>query len=182
LASIDSTTERPVEGERETAARPWDPGSAGARRLLLFVIGSRLCAIEIDVVREIIPFRAATRLPGAAPSVCGLINLRGTIVTVLDLGLRVGGVAVDHREGSIVLVEYGSKIVGLGVDEVRDVQLLTENDLGPAGAHAASALGTEGEDAGNAGRTAGIVRALAHVNNEVVILLDVHAIVRDVLL
>src|SRR5688500_19416321 len=70
--------------------------TAGALRLLLFVLDGRLYGCDIGAVREVVTFRRATRLPGAPPYVCGLVNLRGTLVTVLDLGLRIGSKAVDR--------------------------------------------------------------------------------------
>ena len=123
------------------------------------------CAI--GAVREIIPFRRTTRLPGAPGYVCGLINLRGAIVTVLDLGLRLGAAPVDRVAGSIIVVEHGSKCIGVGVDEVRDVQPLPSDQI-----EAASGDSARG----------GVVRGIGHLEDEIVILLDMQAIVRQVLL
>src|SRR5271170_8070161 len=106
--------------------------AADAPRLLLFSVGGRACACELDAVREIVPFRKATRLPGTPPFVTGLINLRGTILTVIDLGLRLGGAPVDREKGSIVLAQSGSKIIGLGVDELRDVHRVARSEIEPA--------------------------------------------------
>lgn len=96
--------------------------SPDAPRLLFFTAAGQNCACELEGVREIIPSCRATRLPGAPPFVTGLINLRGSIVTVLDLGLRLGGSRVDTERGSIILAQHGTGLVGLAVDELRDVQ------------------------------------------------------------
>src|SRR5688572_32361602 len=61
------------------------------RRLVLFRLGDRLYGIDLGAVREILPVRRATRVPGAPAYIAGLINVRGTIVTVLDLASRAGG-------------------------------------------------------------------------------------------
>ena len=137
---------------------------ASLPRMLLFGVGGRVYGCEIEVVREIVPFRRCTRLPGAPPFVCGLTNLRGTLVTVLDMGLRLGGAAVNRTDGSVVLVEYGQKVVGLGVDEVRDVQSVTGGGDGAP------------SDGG------GVVRGVGRAGETVVVLLDVPALVRQVLL
>ena len=134
--------------------------------MLLLAVGGRTYGWGIDVVREIIPFRRATRLPGAPSFVLGLINLRGTIVTVLDLGARLGVGAADRSEGSIVLVQHGARTVGIAVDEVKDVR--------PVGADQIEA------PSGDQART-GVVRGIAHVEDDVAILLDVDTIVRHVL-
>ncbi|MEO7455174.1 MAG: chemotaxis protein CheW, partial [Gemmatimonadaceae bacterium] len=75
-------------------------------------------------MREIIPYRRATRLPGAPAYVQGLINLRGTIVTVMDLGVRLDPERAPVREGSIILATYGTRVAGVAVDEVMDVQTI----------------------------------------------------------
>src|ERR671912_28571 len=89
-----------------------------AARTLLFRVSGKVYGCDIEAVREIIPYRRATRLPGAPPFVQGLINLRGTIVTVLDLGTRLDPARPPMREGSIILATHGTHVVGVAVDEV----------------------------------------------------------------
>ena len=135
--------------------------------MLLMEVAGRLYGCGIDTVREIIPFRACTRLPGAPSFVCGLINLRGTITTVLDLARRLDVGEVDRAEGSIVLVEHGAKVVGVGVDRVLDVQSVADSDIEAA----------TGDDA-----RGGIAHGLVHLGGDVVVLLDVRQLVKQVLL
>ncbi|HEX5438729.1 MAG TPA: chemotaxis protein CheW [Gemmatimonadaceae bacterium] len=149
LASIDSTPDAP------------------ACPLVLFRLGARVYGIELEQVCEIIPFRNATRLPGAPPYVCGLINLRGSIVTIIDLGSRLDGGAAARSTGSVILVERGSRVVGLAVDEALEVQELPADALEAAPAD--EAMG-------------GVVRAVGRLGELVVILLDAAEIVRQVLL
>jgi len=151
LASTATPTEAP------------DALTPGTLRLLLFAVAGRVYGCDIAAVREIVPLRRATRLPGAPPYVRGLINLRGAIVTVIDLAVRlVGGSTPD--EGSVVLAEFGSKNVGLAVDEVRDVQLLASHQFEPASGDIARG---------------GIVRGLGHLDSGVVIVLEVPAVIRQ---
>ena len=121
---------------------------------------------DIEAVREIIPYRRATRLPGAPRHVQGLINLRGTIVTVLDLGSRLDPTRGPVREGSIILATFGARVVGVAVDEVMDVQAITEAPVAVS--------------AGDAPR--GLVRGLGHLGDGVVVLVDIHALVTQVLI
>lgn len=134
-------------------------------RLLLFAVAGTVYGCDIGTVREIVPVRRPTRLPGAPGYVSGLINLRGAIVTVLDLAARLAGSAVATN-GSIVLAEYGSKQVGIAVDEVRDVQILPMDRFEVA--------------TGDVAR-GGIVSGLGHLDDGVVIVLDVPAVVRQVM-
>ena len=129
---------------------------------LLFRVGEHLYGCDIRDAQEIIPLRPMTRVPGAPPFVRGLINMRGTIVTVLDLGLRLDASRSAITEGSIVLVRYRDRLVGLVVEQVADVRLL---ELEP--------------------RNDGIVRGVAAtgvVGQEAVVVLDLETMIRQVLL
>src|SRR4051794_9156065 len=98
---------------------------AVASPTLLFRVGASLYGCDIADAREIIPLRPATRLPGAPAFVRGLINIRGTIVTVMDLGLRLDPKRGPTKAGSILVVRHNDRVVGLIVDRVEDVRALT---------------------------------------------------------
>jgi len=121
--------------------------------------------IELGTVREIIPARRPTRLPGAGTCVAGLVNVRGTIVTVIDLAARLADVPAKGT-GSIVLIEHGAKLVGAAVDEVLDVRRTAELEL---------------ETEAEALVPGGAVRAVGRLDGEVVALLDIHDIIAQVL-
>ena len=151
----------------------------GGRQLLLFRAGGRLYGCDIATVREILPFRRCTRLPGAPAYVCGLTNLRGTVVTVVDLAGRLGGESASGAElrsaalrtdGSIIVAEHGAKVAGLAVDSVRDVQVLSDDRMAEDAAAPAASV-EEGA----------VVRGLGQLGDEVVIVLDVQTILRQVL-
>jgi purine-binding chemotaxis protein CheW len=140
-------------------------GDSATGRTLLFRVGTTVYGCDIETVREILPYRHATRLPGAPTYVQGLINLRGTIVTVLDLGARLQPGRPAVTEGSIIMVEYGSRTVGVAVEEVMDVRVLAEE-----------------ENAIPADQAEGIVRGVGHAESTVVVLLEVHTLIKQVLL
>jgi len=133
-------------------------------------VAGRVYGVELGTVREIIPARRPTRLPGAGPYVSGLVNVRGTIVTVLDLAARLAGAGeradASRGVGSIVLMEHGAKVVGVAVDEVLDVRRVAELELE-----------TEAESL----VPGGAVRAVGRLDGEVVALLDIHDIIAQVL-
>jgi purine-binding chemotaxis protein CheW len=68
-----------------------------------------------------------TSLPGAPKQVRGLINLRGTIVTVLDAAMAEYGVPARPEFASILLVERGSRVAGVVVDLVHDIGVLDKD-------------------------------------------------------
>jgi len=93
--------------------------AAATERMVLFVVGEHRFAVPVARIREIIPARPYTPLPGSAGHVCGLINLRGRIVTVVDLGARLNLPAASRiPEHSIVIVEHRGRLVGMAVEEV----------------------------------------------------------------
>jgi purine-binding chemotaxis protein CheW len=155
--------------DAETTSAPLETEelSGPQRRLLLFDIGGKIFACEMSAIREIIPFQKITRLPGAPGTVCGLINLRGTIVTVLDLGARVVNKPCNRESGSILLVPYLDKLVGIGVDEVRDLQSVSAEEMQ-----------REGDLTSFDSR---IILGLAEVEGDLAVILDINAIVSDVL-
>jgi purine-binding chemotaxis protein CheW len=104
---------------------------AGAVRLLVFRVGPLLCAAEADRVREILPRLETTRIPGAPPVVAGVVNVRGTLVTVVE-GWRAlrqpppeppPPASDGAQDGTTVLLEVGEarKVLGFTVDEVVDL-------------------------------------------------------------
>ncbi len=133
---------------------------------LLFRVGATMYGCEIGATQEIIPLRPMTRLPGAPPFVRGLINMRGTIVTVLDLALRLdpSRSAAPVAGASIVLVRHGEHLVGLIVEEVLDVRVLEA-----------------GDDVRDEA-TSAIMRCVATVDGTPVVILDLGAIIAQVLL
>ena len=132
--------------------------------MLLVGVEGRAYGLDVLRVREIMRFRAPTRLPGAPAHLLGLINVRGTLVPVIDLARRLHGAASNHQTASIVLVEHGGRSLGLTVAEVHDVVPLD---------------GVDGERERDGAH--GIADGVARVGDGAVVLLDVSAVVREVL-
>src|SRR5438034_8098677 len=105
----DAVTLPPPPPDQVAEEEPHVP----TRRLLVFDIGASAFACDMDSFREIVPIQPTTRLPGAPNTVCGLINLRGTIVTVIDGGVALGRAAFKRPEGLILLVDYLERWVGI---------------------------------------------------------------------
>jgi purine-binding chemotaxis protein CheW len=97
--------------------------SGGARYLITEVAGQRM-AWDLAMVREIVPTRAVTRLPGAPAWVLGLLNLRGTVLTVVDLAARLSLPAGAGE--SVVVLDVDGRALGVRVDRVRSVAAAEE--------------------------------------------------------
>jgi purine-binding chemotaxis protein CheW len=104
-----------------------DASSARHPKVLLFSLAGHLHCAGLGSVREVIPLKPMTPLPGSSAQVCGLINLRGTIVTVLDATMSEYGVPSSGPTASILLVELGTRVAGVVVDQVHDIGLLDKD-------------------------------------------------------
>ena len=107
-------------------------GDSTTVRLLLFRVGALLGAAEVDEVAEILPRLDTTRIPGAMPFVAGLVNVRGTLITVVTGWRALGQPGRDEDGGgSVVLLRLqgGRRLVGLTVDEVVDLVTVTRDEL-----------------------------------------------------
>jgi purine-binding chemotaxis protein CheW len=136
------------------------------RRLLVFEVGGSPFACEMESFREIVTPQVMTRLPGAPITVCGLINLRGIIVTVVDGGIVLGKPAYARTRGLILLVDYLERWIGIGVDDVRDIQDVPIDQFSAADAAEASQLGITGA---------------VEIEGQRVLVLDIKAVVEQVI-
>ena len=137
------------------------------RRLLVFELAGHAFACDMEAFREIVPPHTITRLPGAPDTVCGLINLRGTIVTVIDGGVTLARPAYKRAEGLILLVDYLERFVGIGVDDVRDIQDIPINQF-------AAVVDAEIP-------VAGAVTGAVEIDGERVLVLDIRTVVHQVI-
>ncbi|HSP16176.1 MAG TPA: chemotaxis protein CheW [Thermoanaerobaculia bacterium] len=88
--------------------------------VLTFFIAGELYAIDIENVVEIITPRPITRIPNAEPAVVGILSLRGTVVTLLDVRRRLGhpGEPPSNDEVRVVVVQHNGEHLGFAVDRV----------------------------------------------------------------
>jgi purine-binding chemotaxis protein CheW len=94
---------------------------SAAFRMVIFRLGPVHWAAPATVVREVIAEGPATRIPGSHAAVAGLVNLRGTLLTVVDGRRAVGCAHTATEPGSILVVEQDGRVCGVSVDEVLDL-------------------------------------------------------------
>ncbi len=96
--------------------------SETSRQLCTFRVDSLYLGIDVEEVQEVIRYQEMTRVPLAPSAVHGLINLRGQIVTALDMRTRLGLPAQESgRQPMNVVVRTEDGAVSLLVDEIGDV-------------------------------------------------------------
>ncbi|MDM9384847.1 chemotaxis protein CheW [Chlorogloeopsis sp. ULAP01] len=99
------------------------------RQFCTFFLGGFYFGIDVQHVQEVIHPQKMTRVPLAPSDICGLINLRGQILTVIDLQqrLEMGNSAINEAQGFNIVVCSNDEIVSLLVDDVGDVLEFPEN-------------------------------------------------------
>lgn len=92
------------------------------RQYCTFFVGGLFMGVDVQKVQEVIRYQQMTRVPLAPPVVSGLINLRGQIVTAVDLRRRLGLVPRNGEQPMNVVVRTDDGAVSLLVDEIEDVR------------------------------------------------------------
>jgi purine-binding chemotaxis protein CheW len=146
---------------------PQDPGT---HQVLTFELATETYGVEILRVREIRGWSSVTKIPHAPPHVLGVLNLRGSIVPVLDLRMRFDLERAEYSKVTVVIVlsvnsRNGRREVGVVVDGVSDVVQFNTADMKPApdlGAHYATDY----------------IRGLVPSGERMVVLLDVDRLIQ----
>ena len=109
-----------------------DNASSAQTEYLSFRIQDSEYSVEIMSVREIRGWTRTTSLPHAPPFVRGVINLRGTVLPVVDLALRLELDASEPEDRNVIIVvDVGSRVMGLRVDAVSDILSFSDDQLQP---------------------------------------------------
>jgi len=99
-------------------------------KYLTFLVGDVSYGIEISYIKEIISVQEITLVPHTHAYVKGIINLRGTVVPVIDMGMRFGGMEVVYTEQTcIIVLSMDEMIVGILVDGVQDVLNIDDENI-----------------------------------------------------
>jgi purine-binding chemotaxis protein CheW len=107
--------------------------------LATFFVRDALCALDAAGIQEVIRLSSLTPVRHSPQAVAGIVNLRGRIVTVLDLGLRLGfPKAVPGADSRIFIMEDGNEFIGLLVDRVDEVVETNPRQLQPPPANISS--------------------------------------------
>lgn len=132
---------------------------------LTFIMAGEEYGVDILCVQEIRGWESATLIPNAPPHIKGVINLRGTIVPIVDLRQCFGMDSIEYNALTVVIVlkvktEDGSRVMGIVVDAVSDVYSLSESEMRPA------------PDLGDSIETE-FIKGLVTVDDKMVILLNI---------
>lgn len=114
-----------------TPATPATPRLARAGKYLTFFLANEEYGVEILKVQEIIGMLPITRVPRTPSFVCGVINLRGKVIPIIDLRERFGMPTELPPEACIIVVQVHGMQLGVVVDKVSEVLTIAEQQLEP---------------------------------------------------
>lgn len=109
-----------------------------AEQYLTFHMQDEEFGVNILSVQEIRGWEAVTAIPNSPVHVLGVMNLRGTVVPVVDLRMCFGLVDLEYSDATVVIIlnitssKGGNKVMGVVVDAVSDVHNFAEKDIQPA--------------------------------------------------
>jgi len=108
-------------------------GSTVGSEFLTFTLGSEEYGMDILKVQEIRGYDAVTTIANTPEFIKGVINLRGTIVPIVDLRIKFHLGTVEYNQLTVVIIlNLGHRVVGIVVDSVSDVLALTPEQIRPA--------------------------------------------------
>jgi len=104
--------------------------SVGAREYLTFRLDQEEYGIDILKVQEIRGYEKPTRLANAPEFIKGVVNLRGTIVPIVDMRLKFNCAKAEYNDFTVVIILHlRNRIVGIVVDSVSDVMELPADSI-----------------------------------------------------
>lgn len=135
------------------------------QQYLTFIMAGEEYGVDILAVQEIRGWEATTVVPNAPEYIKGVINLRGTIVPIMDLRSRFSLERVEYSPVTVVIIlkvetERGERVMGIVVDAVSDVHSISDSDTRNS-PELIEDLNTE------------FIRSLVSVDDNMIILLDV---------
>jgi purine-binding chemotaxis protein CheW len=138
-------------------------------QLVVFQLGEEEFGVDIMSVQEIIKMTNITRIPQTPPYVRGVINLRGKIIVVIDLGMRLDITSKEETDehSRIIVVEINDLVVGMMVDSVSEVMRLPKSNIEPAPSVIATKIGAE------------YLQGVGKVDDRLLILLDLKKVLTE---
>ena len=144
----------------------------GEMQFLTFMLAGEEYGVEILKVQELRGWESVTPIPNTPTYVCGVINLRGIVIPIIDLRARFGLEVIEPGPTTVVIIlkleskQGKERVMGIVTDAVSEVYTLSESELRPPPDMEGSA-------------TIDFVKDLATIDDKMVILLDIGRLVNE---
>lgn len=132
-----------------------------------FKLAGEKYGVNVMQVREVLRYTEIAPVPGAPIYVMGIINLRGTVVSVVDTRNRFGLASEEITDSSrIVIIEADQHVIGILVDSVAEVVYLRQSEI-----ETAPNIGTD--------ESAKFIQGVTHKNDELLILIELDKLLSE---
>lgn len=149
------------------STKPALAAEAMPQEYLSFRLGAEEYGIDILKVQEIRGYEQPTKIANAPAFIKGVVNLRGTIVPIIDLRIKFGLDQADYNSFTVVIIlNVANRVVGVVVDSVSDVLELTQEQIRPAPEFGGAV-------------DASFITGLGSVGERIMILMDIEQLVRS---
>lgn len=142
-------------------------------KYMTFTLKNEIYGIPIGTVKEINAMMTITEVPNTPKYIKGVINLRGKIISIMDLRIRLGMQEIDYSERTCIIVvevsnnEKGKKKIGVVVDHVAEVIEIKSSELEDFEEDLADGLNA-------------FINGIAKVKDKIIIILDIDRIVNNI--
>lgn len=120
------------DGDMQTADHAAEHIAADFQELLCFRVANEKYAVNIMEIKEIIKPREVTEVPRVPPYISGVLSLRGIIIPVFNMHMRLGHTVIqDSGKGRIIVVKKEGEFCGIKVDEVIQVVRISPTTIEP---------------------------------------------------
>ena len=164
--SMSAATLKQMMGSNHDHGKPKATGPT--KEFLTFRLGAEEYGIDILRVQEIRSYEEPTRIANSPPFIKGVVNLRGVIVPVVDLRIKLGCEKIEYNGFTVVIVlNVKGRVVGAVVDSVSDVLELPESELKPS------------PEMNSLAADSAYVTGIASVAERMLIMMDIQALMAD---
>lgn len=128
VKEVDKVAGDALQVESESMEEPCN--GAQKNRFLIFRLDGGEYGIEISKILEIIAIQPITPIPESAPYIKGIINLRGKIVTVMDMRLKLQKQAIEYNDRTcVIIIDVGGVHEGIIVDSVVEAATIADGSI-----------------------------------------------------
>ncbi|MQR99669.1 chemotaxis protein CheW [Gluconobacter aidae] len=100
-------------------------------KMLIFSLGNQEFSIQISVVKEIKIWSKATPFPAAPTFVEGVVNVRGSVIPLVDMARMMGVTENENEKRAIIFLENKDKVIGFSVSNVTDISGVDDESFKP---------------------------------------------------
>ena len=164
MAEVQSINSSVGHASAANGRRDAQQADAGGQEFLVFTLGAEEYGIDILRVQEIRSYEQPTRIANSPAFIKGVVNLRGVIVPIVDLRMKLGCESAEYNSFTVVIVlNVKGRVIGAVVDSVSDVCELGGDAIKPAPAM-------------NSMVDMSFITGIANVGERMLILMDIEAL------